>query len=39
MNELEEALELFEEIKKDYPQSNEGTAADRYIARIKTKLG
>jgi len=39
MNELDEALKLYEEIKKDYPQSTEGTAADRYIARIKIKIG
>ncbi len=39
MDKTEEALKLLEEIKKDYPQSNEGTAADRYIARLKNKLG
>ena len=39
MNELDEALKLYEEIKKDYPQSTEGTSADRYIARIKNKIG
>jgi len=39
MDKLDEALKLLEEIKKDYPQSAEGTTADRYIARIKTKIG
>ena len=39
MDKPEEALKLLEEIKKDYPQSTEGTAADKYIARLKTKLG
>ncbi len=38
MDELEDALALYEDIKADYPQSSEGTNADRYIARIKTKL-
>lgn len=39
MDKLDEALKLYEEIKKDYPQSTEGTAADRYIARVKIKMG
>jgi tetratricopeptide (TPR) repeat protein len=39
MNELQDALKLYEEIKKDYPESAEGTAVDRYIARIKIKIG
>ncbi|WP_163324225.1 tetratricopeptide repeat protein [Draconibacterium mangrovi] len=38
MDELEDALALYEDIKAEYPQSSEGTNADRYIARIKTKL-
>ena len=38
MDELEDALALYEAIKAEYPQSSEGTNADRYIARIKTKL-
>ncbi|WP_303918522.1 tol-pal system YbgF family protein [Draconibacterium sediminis] len=37
-NKLEDALALYEDIKAEYPQSSEGTNADRYIARIKTKL-
>jgi tetratricopeptide (TPR) repeat protein len=39
MNKLEEALKLYEEIKKDYPESAEGTTVDRYIARVKIKIG
>jgi len=39
MNKLDEALKLYEEIKKDYPQSAEGTTVDRYIARVKIKKG
>lgn len=39
MNKLDEALKLYEEIKKDYPQSAEGTAVDKYIARVKIKIG
>lgn len=38
MDELEDALALYEDIKAQYPQSTEGTNADRYIARINTKL-
>ncbi|HYQ59333.1 MAG TPA: tetratricopeptide repeat protein [Draconibacterium sp.] len=38
MDELEDALALYEDIKAEYPQSAEGTNADSYIARIKTKL-
>lgn len=38
MDELEDALALYENIKAEYPESSEGTNADRYIARIKTKL-
>ncbi len=39
MNKLQDALKLYEEIKKDYPESAEGTAVDRYIARVKIKIG
>lgn len=39
MNKLDEALKLYQEIKKDYPQSTEGTSADKYIARVKNKIG
>ncbi|TNF40129.1 MAG: tetratricopeptide repeat protein [Bacteroidetes bacterium] len=38
MDELEEALELYEAIKKDFPESAEGTTVDRYIARVKIKM-
>ena len=38
MDKLEEALKLYEEIKKDYPESAEGTTVDRYIARVKVKM-
>ena len=39
MNKFDEALKLYEEIKKDYPQSTEGTTVDKYIARVKIKIG
>lgn len=39
MNKFDEALKLYEEIKKDYPQSAEGTTVDKYIARVKIKKG
>lgn len=39
MNKLKEALKLYQEIKNDYPQSTEGTSVDKYIARIKNKIG
>ena len=39
MNKLEEALKLYEEIKKEYPESAEGSTVDRYIARVKIKIG
>ncbi|QIA08361.1 tetratricopeptide repeat protein [Draconibacterium halophilum] len=38
MDELEDALALYEDIKTEYPESSEGTNAERYIARIQTKL-
>ena len=38
MNELSEALTLYQEIKKDYPTSTEGTSIDKYIARVKIKM-
>ena len=38
MDELEEALVLYQEIKVKYPTSAEGTNVDRYIARIMLKL-
>jgi predicted negative regulator of RcsB-dependent stress response len=39
MNKLQDALKLYEEIKKDYPESAEGTTVDRFIARVKIKIG
>ena len=39
MDELEEALSLYEKLKEDYPNSTEGRNADRYISRLKIKLG
>jgi len=39
LDELEDALSLYEEIKEKYPESTEGMNADRYIARVKIKLG
>ncbi|MCG6190977.1 tetratricopeptide repeat protein [Maribellus maritimus] len=38
MDELEDALSMYEDIKEKYPQSTEGTNVDRYIARVKIKL-
>ena len=37
-DELEDALSLYEEIKRKYPTSTEGTNVDKYIARVKLKL-
>jgi len=39
MNKLDQALKLYEEIKKDYPQSTEGATVDKYISRVKIKIG
>ena len=38
MDELQEAMNLYQEIKTKYPKSAEGTNVDRYIARVKIKL-
>ncbi|PIF02023.1 MAG: hypothetical protein CR996_01870 [Draconibacterium sp.] len=38
MEENEKALKLYEEIKKEYPNTNEGRSIDKYIARIKLKM-
>ncbi len=38
MDELEEALSLYKEIKEKYPTSTEGTNVDKYIARVQLKL-
>ena len=37
-DELEDALSLYEEVKKKYPTSTEGNNVDKYIARVKLKL-
>jgi tetratricopeptide (TPR) repeat protein len=39
MDELEDALALYNSIKEKYPETSEGTNVDRYIARLKIKLG
>lgn len=38
MDELEEALALYEEIKIKYPTSTEGTNIEKFIARVNLKL-
>jgi tetratricopeptide (TPR) repeat protein len=37
LGELENALSTYEEIKARYPQSQEGSEVDKYIARIKVQ--
>ena len=39
MDKLQDALTMYESIKAKYPNSEEGANADRYIARVKIKLG
>ncbi|WP_340112317.1 tetratricopeptide repeat protein [Maribellus mangrovi] len=39
MDELEDAMKIYKDIKTKYPESTEATNADRYIARVKIKLG
>jgi tetratricopeptide (TPR) repeat protein len=36
---LEDALALYQEIKDKYPETNEGQEADKYIARLQVRLG
>lgn len=38
MDELEDALALYKDIKEKYPDSTEGTSVERYIARVEIKL-
>ena len=38
MDELEDALALYEEIKMKYPTSTEGTNIEKFIARVRLKL-
>jgi len=35
MSKYDEALKLYEEIKKDFPESTEAATIDKYIARVK----
>jgi tetratricopeptide (TPR) repeat protein len=37
-NKYDKALALYQEIKKDYPNSTEGSSIDKYIARVKLKM-
>jgi len=37
-NNYDKALALYQEIKKDYPNSSEGSSIDKYIARVKLKM-
>ena len=39
MDELEDALVLYQEIKDKYPETTEGQNVDKYIARVEIKLG
>jgi tetratricopeptide (TPR) repeat protein len=39
MDELEQAMKIYKDIKTSYPESTEATNVDRYIARVKIKLG
>lgn len=39
LDELEEALTVYETLKADFPDSAEGRNIDKYIARVKIKLG
>ena len=38
MNQYADALKLYEEIKKEYPQTAEGSTVDKYIARLKVQM-
>jgi len=38
MDELQQAVDLYQDIKTKYPKSAEATNADRYIARAKVKM-
>lgn len=39
MDELEDALAIYQEIKEKYPDSNEGRNIEKYISRVEIKLG
>lgn len=38
MDKMEDALNLYKKIKADFPKSNEGREADKYIAKISMQL-
>lgn len=38
MSKYADALKLYEEIKKEYPQTAEGSTVDKYIARVKVQM-
>ena len=38
MDELEDALKVYNQIKDDYPNSTEGRNIDKYISRVEVKL-
>ncbi|MFW5773914.1 MAG: tetratricopeptide repeat protein [Tangfeifania sp.] len=39
IDELEDALAIYKEIKEKYPDSNEGRNIEKYISRVEIKLG
>lgn len=39
MDKLQDALALYKEIKKKYPETSEGQNVEKYIARVEIKLG
>lgn len=39
MDELEDALALYKEIREKYPETTEGRDVNKYIARVEVKLG
>ena len=39
IDELEDALVIYKEIKEKYPDSNEGRNIEKYISRVEIKLG
>jgi TolA-binding protein len=39
LDNLEDALALYREIKAKYPETTEGQEADKYIARVEIRLG
>ena len=39
LDDLDDALTLYQEIKEKYPETLEGQEAEKYIARLQVKLG